>query len=677
MAEVHYQVTVEKDHIRKLASAKPIPAIAELVWNGLDADATRVDLELEHGQIALDAVTVRDNGHGIRHDEVEKLFGKLGGSWKAHGNRSKTKSRILHGKEGKGRFKALAIGRVADWISIYRDSHGKKYRFKISIIRDDLVDVRVSDPVPVDVNISTGVEVRITELDRDYRSLEPDQSVQALSEIFALYLTDYSDASIYVETEKLDPASLVAHKTTFDLIPIVSNEKEYPARLDLIEWKSASERWIFLCGAEGFPFQRMTPTFHTPGHQFSAYLKSDYVRELQEQGLIDLADMNAPLQASYNDASDRIKQFFKEHDAEISRNEIERWKEEEVYPYAEEPKTPVEVAEQQLFNIVALNVNRQLSDFSDLDKRSKAFQLRMLRHAIERGPDELQHILKEVLGLSTKKLSELSKLLEEADLANIITASKLVSDRMKFLTGLEALIYDNETKKHLKERSQLHRMIADNNTWIFGEEFNLTVDDQSLTEVLKKHRKLIGDDIIIDAPVKRIDGKTGIVDLMLSKSIPQNRSDEREHLIIELKRPSVTVGAEEIMQVEKYAYTVAADERFRHLKTRWSFWVVSNDLDAFAQVKTRQKDKPRGQVSQTDDGMIEVWVKSWSELLADCRGRMRFVQENLQANVDKEHALKYLRKTYEKYLSNLPDTDVDAEEDSETGASEVPETESA
>lgn len=677
MAEVHYQVTVEKDHIRKLASAKPIPAIAELVWNGLDADATRVDLELEHGQIALDAVTVRDNGHGIRHDEVEKLFGKLGGSWKAHGNRSKTKSRILHGKEGKGRFKALAIGRVADWISIYRDSDGKKYRFKISIIRDDLVDVRVSDPVPVDVNISTGVEVRITELDRDYRSLEPDQSVQALSEIFALYLTDYSDASIYVETEKLDPASLVAHKTTFDLIPIVSNEKEYPARLDLIEWKSASERWIFLCGAEGFPFQRMTPTFHTPGHQFSAYLKSDYVRELQEQGLIDLADMNAPLQASYNDASDRIKQFFKEHDADISRNEIERWKEEEIYPYAEEPKTSVEVAEQQLFNIVALNVNRQLSDFSDLDKRSKAFQLRMLRHAIERGPDELQHILKEVLGLSTKKLSELSKLLEEADLANIITASRLVSDRMKFLTGLEALIYDNETKKHLKERSQLHRMIADNNTWIFGEEFNLTVDDQSLTEVLKKHRKLIGDDIIIDAPVKRIDGKTGIVDLMLSKSIPQNRSDEREHLIIELKRPSVTVGAEEIMQVEKYAYTVAADERFRHLKTRWSFWVVSNDLDAFAQVKTRQKDKPRGQVSQTDDGMIEVWVKSWSELLADCRGRMRFVQENLQANVDKEHALKYLRKTYEKYLSNLPDTDVDAEEDSETGASEVPETESA
>ncbi|MBA9030400.1 ATP-binding protein [Rhizobium leguminosarum] len=68
MAEVHYQVTVEKDHLPKLASAKLAPAIAELIWNGLDADATRVDIELENGQITLDAVNVRDNGHGIRHD---------------------------------------------------------------------------------------------------------------------------------------------------------------------------------------------------------------------------------------------------------------------------------------------------------------------------------------------------------------------------------------------------------------------------------------------------------------------------------------------------------------------------------------------------------------------------------------------------------------------------------
>jgi DNA topoisomerase VI subunit B len=115
MSEAHYRVRVEGDHIKKLASAKPIQAVAEVIWNAVDADATRIDLDIESDEIAMRSVTVRDNGHGIPSSDVEGLFGKLGGSWKAHGARSKTKGRILHGKEGKGRFKALALGRVVDW----------------------------------------------------------------------------------------------------------------------------------------------------------------------------------------------------------------------------------------------------------------------------------------------------------------------------------------------------------------------------------------------------------------------------------------------------------------------------------------------------------------------------------------------------------------------------------
>ncbi|WP_245269474.1 hypothetical protein [Bradyrhizobium japonicum] len=147
---------------------------------------------------------------------------------------------------------------------------------------------------------------------------------------------------------------------------------------------------------------------------------------------------------------------------------------------------------------------------------------------------------------------------------------------------------------------------------------------------------------------------------MLSRSVPQNRADEFEHLVVELKRPSVKVGADEISQTEKYAYTVANDERFRHVKTSWNFWVVSNDLDAFAQVKTRQKDRPRGLVSDADDGRVKVWVKTWAEILTEGKGRMRFVQEHLQANVDPDRSLKYLKQTYDKYLSGIADVDEEA-----------------
>jgi len=669
MADAHFRVQVERDHLKKLSSADPIKALSELIWNALDADAMRVDIEIESDDIAMRSITVRDNGHGIPHSDIEELFGKLGGSWKRHGNRSKGKGRILHGKEGKGRLKALALGRSAEWTVRYNEG-GKLLGYKVSLLKDDLVDVRVTDPKEVERALGPGVDVKVSELDRNFRSLKPANSVQSLSEVFALYLTDYKDVSIFVETEKLDPNKAIKEKASFDLDPIIEGDGEHATshavKLDLIEWKAASERCFFLCGVHGFPFQRMAPRFHTPGYKFSAYLKSNYIDELQERGELDFSEMNQALLDAHDAAAELIKKYFENKEVEAAQTEIDQWKVEEVYPFRAEPQTTVEEAERKVFDIVALNVNKHLPDFKAQSSKSRAFQMRMIRQAIERGPDELQHILTEVLDLPERTQKEMSKLLEEADLANVISASRLVADRLKFVHGLEALLFDADSKKHLKERSQLHRMIAENNTWIFGEEFNLTVDDQSLTEVLRKHQKLIGKETKIDSPVVRIDGKKGIVDLMLSRAVPQSRADEREHLVVELKRPKCKIGSEEITQVEKYAFTISDDERFRSVKTRWSFWVISNDLDGYAKTKTRQKDNPPGRVFISDDGNVEVWVKSWAEVLTACKARLHFVQEQLKANVDKDAALQYLKQTYDKYLVGVAEEHAEEPELSET-----------
>ncbi|MDT9702381.1 histidine kinase, partial [Streptomyces sp. P17] len=92
----------------------------------------------------------------------------------------------------------------------------------------------------------------------------------------------------------------------------------------------------------------------------------------------------------------------------------------------------------------------------------------------------------------------LADLLQDTSLSSIINASKIVSDRIKFVAGLEQLIFNY--KDNLKERTQLHRILA-KNTWIFGDAFTLSVDDQSLTEVLRKHVALLDKDIVINDPV--------------------------------------------------------------------------------------------------------------------------------------------------------------------------------
>jgi hypothetical protein len=217
MDDKHYKVEVQGDHLERLANARPLQAIAELIWNGLDADATRVDVTVNSTDFGMESISVRDNGEGIPYASVPELFAHLGGSWKARTARSR-RSRILHGKDGKGRFKALALGRVADWTVTF-DDDGALRTYTITLIRDNLIDVRVSEPHDATAEHS-GVEVRVAELYRDFRSLGDDAAVQELSEIFALYLSDYPGVAISFQGRKLDPSTSIASRTTISLNPI-------------------------------------------------------------------------------------------------------------------------------------------------------------------------------------------------------------------------------------------------------------------------------------------------------------------------------------------------------------------------------------------------------------------------------------------------------------------------
>ena len=99
-----FQIQVHDDHLERLAQTrKPILALAELNWNAVDADATRIDVTLIDDDLnGLKAIEVADNGHGIPYAEAEALFSRLGGSWKRSRTHPIEEKRILHGKEGRG-----------------------------------------------------------------------------------------------------------------------------------------------------------------------------------------------------------------------------------------------------------------------------------------------------------------------------------------------------------------------------------------------------------------------------------------------------------------------------------------------------------------------------------------------------------------------------------------------
>lgn len=356
-----------------------------------------------------------------------------------------------------------------------------------------------------------------------------------------------------------------------------------------------------------------------------------------------------------------MRDHFRRRASERAAGLVEEWQRENVYPYQGQPATEIEEAERQVFNVVALNVNHYLPAFQEADEKTKRLQLRLLRHAVENAPADLSRILTEVLDLPDEKRQELRELLDRTTLAHIISASKIIADRLQFLQGLEVLVFDDEFKHAVRERTQLHRIVAEN-TWMFGEQYHLSVDDQSLTEVLKKHIAAQRREVEIDQPVVRSDGSRGIVDLMFSRNIQIAGSEEREHLIVELKRPEIKIDADAVTQIKSYAFAIAGDERFLDVRTKWVFWAVSNDLDAFARHEVNQRDRPRGVLFQGDDPSITIWVKTWSQIINDCRSRLKFFSEKLNYTPDRDDSLAHLKTTYHKYLADLFAARVEAAE---------------
>jgi len=274
----------------------------------------------------------------------------------------------------------------------------------------------------------------------------------------------------------------------------------------------------------------------------------------------------------------------------------------------------------------------------------------------------LQVILEEVLLLPKRQREELANLLRNTSLSSIISAAKVVADRVKFLNGLEAVLFDPEPKRRLKERTQLHKIIAEN-CWLFGEEFNLSVNDQSLTTALVEHRKALRSDIIIDEPVKHVFQTRGIVDLMLSRATRQHVANQLTHLVVELKAPKVKIGHEEITQIQGYAFSVMDDSRFSKVGVTWNFWVISDELTPYA-----EKLAGDAGVLLTKPN-VNIYAKTWGQILDENRSRLKFFQEHLDVQVDHDESLKYLQERYAAYLEGVfevDDSNTEAEKEAET-----------
>lgn len=210
-------VEAQADHLESLARGKPVTALAELVWNALDADADRVRIGITDNDLGNPAVIeVADNGSGISLSEAERAFGNLDGSWKREQRVTQRGAhKKMHGRDGKGRFKAFARGHRVEWDTVFLAEDDQAQHYVIKGSSDRLPDFEIGAPSPAPNGRGRGTRVRITGIQESLGVRSRDGSAsRQLAEVFALYLRNYPATDIIYRGERIDPKAVQkAHET--------------------------------------------------------------------------------------------------------------------------------------------------------------------------------------------------------------------------------------------------------------------------------------------------------------------------------------------------------------------------------------------------------------------------------------------------------------------------------
>lgn len=134
----------------------PHVALAELVKNAYDADATEVHVSIGLDKHQKPTVEIRDNGHGMTRDAVHRYWMRIGTANKTDNDVSPRFGRRRTGAKGIGRFACRRLGRLLDVETCAllpkskRPPTGEKYELtKLSFDWDEFKPGSIVSAIPV------------------------------------------------------------------------------------------------------------------------------------------------------------------------------------------------------------------------------------------------------------------------------------------------------------------------------------------------------------------------------------------------------------------------------------------------------------------------------------------------------------------------------------------------
>lgn len=622
-------------------------SIAEYIWNGYDAGASIVEIDIETNKLdGIESIKIIDNGHGIDYQRLDTTFRPFFQSEKELNDAIRRKTSAVQGKNGVGRLTFFSFARHASWTTTF-SQNDTKYRYTITVDNETLNTFNSTNPI--ETKEETGTIVEFTGIDGLTIYDFDDEIIDYLMKRFCwfLELNKKRNFKLLFDGNELDYSTIVGER---DVIPYSyqADKTVYDFDIRYVRWteRLADEySHYYYLGSDNVERAKETTTLNNKGDNFyhSVYITSAYFDMIERLDL-NVLDSDSPqlllpnisrTDDVYRDLRDKVDQILREKRKPFLRKYtdtlISSYEEDGIFPEIKNQWD--EYRNRELETLVRELYQVEPKLFNNLNTEQKKTFVHLLNLALDEGEREhLFTVLKEIINLDSSELQQLASLLKTSRLSNIIRTIRLIEDRFIAVEELKELVFNKDLRAN--EPEHIQKMI-EKHYWLFGEKYHLvTAAEPKFEEALRRFTYILRG----EKSEQNIDHKDKNREMDIFAVRTMKGSDAISNIVVELKHPRILLGEKELSQVKKYMRVVMEQPQFNASNMTWEFYLVGNRFDTSHYLEGEiENSKQHGEPSlayAVKDKKYKIFVKKWSEIFTEFEIRHNFLLEKL--NIERE-----------------------------------------
>ena len=580
-----------------------VPAIAELVANSWDADATRVDIAVPFG-LSISRrmqIEVLDDGVGMSFDEVNEAYLVLGLDRREKGRGRTTLGRLVMGRKGIGKLAGFGIAKVVR-VETKKDGH-------LTIFEMDFGDMTQTDAFaepyeptllhdsPDDDDVipySNGTRVTLKEL-QIRNAINEERFCLSMSRRFSALGAQFAVA---VNDEELERGEM-------DLefrFPDLDLTTEYVPGFGRVEWwMGFTEKPIPQEEARGIVVLvrgklAQAPFFFDQTRGTVGQLGLQYLTgEVHADDIDDAEDLISTDRASIRWEHERAQVLLAWGQTKV-RESLRRWASARRDRNKERAERRLQERIPQLDRIRQFPDAQQRELLAAVEQRAsietiERDRLEMLVDFLLRAyeNDHLLELIRQISEADQESLARLEDVVAEWDILEAVAVAQVVRGRIAMIDKFRELIDEGA-----REVPEMHNFV-ENHPWALRPEWAPLTRERSLERALedyvnpkaKRSRRRRRDQRRVDALCLASPGMV---------------------VVVELKRPGELVGRDELRQLEDYV------DFFRNEQSGVTGPGERRQVIGFLVYGRMRPDNDELIARMMNSGMfIEPWDKLWQD----------------------------------------------------------------